>query len=454
MRSFCKRSIAWSASLLCAAGTAWADNPYGAPSLLPLPTVGSELQAASYGEASSSRRVKYAADPVPAPPADVAPTDLAPTQGPAPVGGAGGPSAAECGWTDDDSCGGCCAPSYCCNWFGSFGALVMNRDKPNPFWTSYETGNNPNQVLNTRGAKDDWQGGWETTIGYWFGCCNSGCNSCDSCNSCNNCCNTVRYGLGVTYWGLADMNGYTSIRGDSLPAGTVSTPIDVTNGNPLIGGVPAAAFFDNATEHRIWREDSFQNAEINFLSQSLLNTRCSQITWLAGFRYLHFGERLTFGSVAGGSEFGDNTGANVGGAAEAYLSSHVTNNMFGFQIGGRGDYFITQKFGVYIAPKIGLLGNDINVRNTLNSGTGAQGFDISGSKNGFAMLGELDAGMSYQFSARWRGYLGYRVLGVTNVALGDNQFLPFLADAGGFADVKDNGSLILHGATAGLQFCF
>ena len=50
--------------------------------------------------------------------------------------------------------------------------------------------------------------------------------------------------------------------------------------------------------------------------------------------------------------------------------------------------------------------------------------------------------------------MGYRVLGVTNVALGDNQFLPFLADAGGFADVKDNGSLILHGATAGLQFTF
>ena len=397
MRSFCKRSIALSASLLCAAATAWADSPYGAPSLLP--SVGTEIKVRESG--SAAQRVRYTADPVPAAPAP--PTDLAPTQGPAPVASACEQALADCGWGDDYSSHTRRMPSSCCNnWFGSVGGLIMNRDKPNAFWTSFETGNNPNQVLNTQGAKDDWQGGWETSIGHWFGCCDS-CNSCDSCDSCdscnacdsgNSCGNNVRYGLGVTYWGLAELNGYTSIRGDSLPAGTVSTPIDVTNGNPLIGGVPAAVFFDNATEHRIWRDNNFQNVEINFLSQTMVNTSRSQITWLAGIRYLHFGERLTFGSVAGGSEFGDNIGANVGGAREAYLSSKVKNDLVGLQLGGRADYFLTPRFGVYLAPKIGMFGNDISARNTLNSGTGAQGFDISGRSETFSMLGELDAGVS------------------------------------------------------------
>ena len=77
MRLFCKRSITLSASLLCAAGTAWADSPYGAPSLLPLPSVGREYQA---GQSESvTQRAKYTADPVPAAPADIAPADAAPS---------------------------------------------------------------------------------------------------------------------------------------------------------------------------------------------------------------------------------------------------------------------------------------------------------------------------------------------------------------------------------------
>ena len=264
----------------------------------------------------------------------------------------------------------------------------------------------------------------------------------------------MRYGVGVTYWGLPEMNGYTSIRGDSLPAGTVSTPIDVTNGNPLIGGVPAANFFDNATEHRIWRNNSFQNLEINFLSQTMVNTSRSQVTWLAGIRYLPLWRTADVRVGRGRLGIRRQRRTERRWRRGSVCEHKVKNDLVGLQLGGRADYFFTPRFGVYIAPKIGMFGNDITARNTLQSGTGALGFDIAGSSNTFSMLGELDAGLSYQLRLPLACLHGLPVLGVTNVALGDNQFLPFLVDAGGFADVKDNGSLILHGATAGLQFTF
>ena len=40
------------------------------------------------------------------------------------------------------------------------------------------------------------------------------------------------------------------------------------------------------------------------------------------------------------------------------------------------------------------------------------------------------------------------------MALGDNQFLPYLADNAGFGQVKANGDLILTGGFAGLAFTF
>ena len=51
-------------------------------------------------------------------------------------------------------------------------------------------------------------------------------------------------------------------------------------------------------------------------------------------------------------------------------------------------------------------------------------------------------------------YLGWRVIGVSHVALADNQFLPYIADSAGFQRVKSNGDVILTGAFAGFSFTF
>ena len=106
-----------------------------------------------------------------------------------------------------------------------------------------------------------------------------------------------------------------------------------------------------------------------------------------------------------------------GGANEAYIQSSVTNNLLGFQLGGRADYFITPRFSVFAAPKVGIYGNDMNVQGRIYTGDGLVGMDVTGSKVGFSMMGQLDVGMNYQFSPRWSVFGGYRLVAVSGLAI-------------------------------------
>jgi hypothetical protein len=130
------------------------------------------------------------------------------------------------------------------------------------------------------------------------------------------------------------------------------------------------------------------------------------------------------------------------------------NNLFGVQVGALFNYMITSRVGVFVMPKVGIYGNQMNVRNQLYAGDGTQGFDISAHKSDISVLGEIDTGFDYAITPNWRAFIGYRVIGVAGLALGDNQFLPYLADNAGFAQVKQNGSLIMHGAMFGVAWVF
>ena len=111
-------------------------------------------------------------------------------------------------------------------------------------------------------------------------------------------------------------------------------------------------------------------------------------------------------------------------------------------------------WGAYILPKVGLYGNGINGRNQLYTGDGFSDMDIHCSKTALAMLAEVDLGTYYWLTQNCQVFIGWRVLAVSQVALGDNQFLPYLADTAGYGLVKANGDLILTGGFAGLAFTF
>jgi hypothetical protein len=431
MRRFCTPGMVLCISLGWTVATAQAQSGnYGAPSLLPLPTtapLASSSTAASYiGTAStaSTNGSYFADDQQPTPPPEAGQSQPL-------IGGLQD----EPNITAFDGCGGCSTCNSSCGgtWFGSFGGLAMGRSRANPYWTTYETNNNVNQLMNTQNAGANWAGGGQFTVGkFWCGC---GC---------------VGTGIAFSYWGLAPMTGFSSI---TDPNNNLSTPINLLTqtGTVNIGSTPAGFFFNNSHSQAIWRDDYVNNFEVNLLAGSLINTGRFQLFGLTGFRYFRFAETLTYGAVAFGHNWGDN-----GGADEAYLGFRCVNNLFGWQVGAIGNYMLTQRWGVFFIPKVGLYANQMNCQTLLYSGDGQQGvgFPVSAHKSDFAFLGELDAGLNYAFTPNIRAYFGYRVIGVANVALADNQFLPYLADTAGFGQVKQNGGLFLQGGFAGIAYAF
>jgi len=429
-------SAGWAASPACA------QSGDAGPSLLPLPrVVPVEATTASYNSYTSTTNAYGSAFIPPKP--EPAPAVAAPSNDTDRT--AFDESLHATGW--DDTVQGClegCGEQQCrkAGFFGGVGGLVMGRNRANPYWTTSESGNIANRLLNTQDAGANWTGGGQVTVGYGFG----GGGSCSHCDGCGGCGTYLGPGIAFTYWGLAPMTGSASVRdvNDNL-----STTINLdTPGPVLIGARPASDFFDNSREQRITRDDRVDNFELNLLQGGWTLGRMQMVA-LVGFRYFRFDERLSFGAAAAGTEFGDN-----GGADSAFLNFRTTNNLYGGQVGALFNYNVTDRFSVFMVPKAGIYGNQMIGRTQLFTGDGQFAFDIAGQKSDVAFLGEIETGFSYSLWNNWRVFMGYRVVGVANVALADNQFLPYLSDTQGFSEVKQSGSLILHGAFMGVGWVF
>ena len=69
-------------------------------------------------------------------------------------------------------------------------------------------------------------------------------------------------------------------------------------------------------------------------------------------------------------------------------------------------------------------------------------------------MGEADLGLGYQLSSSVRLTIGYRLIGVTGVALAPDQIPYNFTDANELRRINSNGSLLLHGVYGGLNYCF
>ncbi|HTQ40955.1 MAG TPA: BBP7 family outer membrane beta-barrel protein [Pirellulales bacterium] len=354
-----------------------------------------------------------------------------------------------CGWGDE--CG-CNLPSCCCNdhWYAYAGGLTMGRTVANRNWTTYDTANNAHQLLYFPGA--NWGGGVDTRIGYWFGC---GCCG-DPCSCSNSCGPTGRFGVEADYWGVWGMNGNALLTNSTFSLGTVQDDSGVS-----FGTNPATDWYDNRTGSpvtavRLSRNDDINNVEVNFLYMPCCEA-CNrfQVTALAGIRYFNFRDNLTWDQFTAVPPAGSTSD-------EAIINANVTNNLVGFQLGAYLNYQICSRWSVFAAPKIGIYGNHITGYNAMALSDGTQAtFDANGdvlhfnnSANVFSMLGSIDVGFNWAFSSNWSFIGGYRVVGVSGVALADNQIPQFFADEAGWKTIKTNGDLIVDGAFAGLECRF
>ena len=69
-------------------------------------------------------------------------------------------------------------------------------------------------------------------------------------------------------------------------------------------------------------------------------------------------------------------------------------------------------------------------------------------------MAELDTGVEWQITPAWQFRGGYRLIGVTGLALTDNQIPQNIADMPAFGQLQHHSSLLLNGAFFGLTYSF
>jgi hypothetical protein len=467
MKSFYLKSLAVGLGL-CLAGVAGAQTaPYGSPSLLPMPQAGyrypsQPVSAAAPQTGQQGSWNNYASAPQPSPGHLPSPSDVRPPapampqpqyQGHVPYGGQmpdGGDMQGSLVGSSAFGAGGynCVGDGSCLNtmnvpwtgfgaiggpsgWYAGAAGLIMTRDTGNGYWFSYFDTNEAAQLLDTRDTVR-WGGGAEAWIGKWF-CCG-------------------QFGIEARYWGVYPTQGETNLYAGQYP-GNLNAILDFSQ--LTYNGLAANMSTDAALRHRLRTNYQVHNAEINFLGGTLGGFNTTRFIWLAGFRYFHFNDQLQFASDPIDTAF-------TGAAPEIYYNNNVTNNLYGFQLGGRGQVYLTRRFSFDLVSKFGIFGNHVNHNQSIGGTAGlatvnngpfnGQPYNIASQTDTVSLLGEVRAGASYWLTNQWRVLGGYRAVGVSNLALTTNQIPSDLRGLNDAAAIDTNGSLILHGAYAGAEF--
>ena len=176
-------------------------------------------------------------------------------------------------------------------------------------------------------------------------------------------------------------------------------------------------------------------------------SRCS-ITGVAGFRFIRMDEDFMFRSDW-------DTG---------FLSRNidVDSHLYGGQIGCNTVYRCGRsgRWALHCNTVVGIFNNHIEVWNRMDNpatGTvrlannGQETFDFRYEDDQIAVLGELRAGASYQYSCNWRLFGGYRLFGLSGAALAFDQIAAQNISASQVQYVDSTGSIFLHGLQGGIE---
>ncbi len=181
-----------------------------------------------------------------------------------------------------------------------------------------------------------------------------------------------------------------------------------------------------------------------------------EVTTLVGARYMRFDEDFYFRT--------DYERMDTNATGYLAYNSEVDNHLIGLQLGCNGVYRMgcCGRWALHCNSTVGVYGNRIEAHQWIASpagnvryvnGTNAN-FDIESKKDDVAMIAELRLGGSYQYSCNWRFYGGWRAIGVTGIALATEQIPTAFITPGQVSQVASNGSLILHGVQAGVEYTY
>jgi hypothetical protein len=309
-------------------------------------------------------------------------------------------------------------------WFAGANGLVLTRTLPGGTATMQPTG--AGQLM-TSDAVFGWPGGVDLHIGRWFG-------------------PQQHHAVELIYWGVYQM-------GD---AATLTTPgIDAIPQAPTadVGGIPASDFLIDAAQQRIERADVINDVEINWVysvgdrPEFLPWDRKVNLMWLAGFRFFQVNDQLMLTTGSGNPAIG-----------AIDLGVATNNNIYGAQVGGKFDWRFLPTVRLNIVPKMMIGGNAITNTSSLAGANGTQATFPGGeaarafSELGvFSWLGSVDTSIAWDVTDHWSLLLGYRVVGVGNIAQADGQWPALIVSPDSLSGIAAGSDTIIHGGFAGFE---
>lgn len=325
------------------------------------------------------------------------------------------------------------------SWFAGVYGLIMGRTDSRNVNLGYSADAPATTVFRTGDAFQEYAGGGEVR----FGRCISPC-----------------WAFEVVYWGLfPDQARATTFNRDY--SGMLSSSIGFdnllydngtgANSVQTYYGTPTRA----ALAYRLTRSWEVQNVELNFLRIPVNQSGCVNYELLAGVRYLKLNDGFIWETDYANEMFGDDL------ANELCYHIDIDNQLLGFQLGGRMDYYVKPNLSVHLGSKLGIYNNRVSHFQRIYGGNGnaysstsGQDYVIDERVNKVAFLGELFAGASYDIGCRWRLTGGYRAVSLCGVALSTDQ-IPRDRDFGTMPTMpvtNADSCLLLHGAYFGAEF--
>jgi hypothetical protein len=230
-----------------------------------------------------------------------------------------------------------------------------------------------------------------------------------------------------------------------------------------VGAISMATVFNDASIHRVARDSSIDNLEINLLKLSPFRGSCNNTAteFVLGFRMLDFDDTITYSA--------NDIVASATNPDSAEYVSDVSNFLAGIQLGARTERQIRGRLSLLASTKFGVFNNRIENRQmarynfadgstatptALFGPNAGQAFNLNGEQDTLALLGEIDLGIAFQLSSRLRARVGYRGIAVSNIAEAHGQFAENLTDFTQVQTADDSGHLMLGGGYYGLEFAY
>jgi len=312
-------------------------------------------------------------------------------------------------------------------WFAGASGLVMTRTLPAGSATMQPLGG---VQLSTDDANANWPGGVDLHIGRWFGM-------------------RQQHAVEFIYWGVYQLGGTGKATSSSAAIDAIPQAPGVT-----VAGQPASAYLTNLSSQRISRADIINDIEINWVyslwdrPEFLPRERAVSLMWLAGFRFFEVSDQLTLQNSPGDVSL-----------ADLDLDVATNNNIFGAQVGAKFDWRFLPRLRLNIVPKFMIGGNAITNTSSLLQADGTYGtFTDDGSPvkvhstlGVFSWLGSVDTGVAWDVTDHWSLSMGYRVVGVGNIAQADGQWPGTINSAASLSGISAGSSTIVHGGFAGFE---